>query len=473
MASSRFANTNVWYKPLAASFSTTIQPQLTRFQFSNMRISSHYYCSAVALILSSSKRYISDAFVLSSSKARNVHQQYYENNNLRCLSTAPIQGAKVDSTETAKEDNSPRGEYSTSYHAPVMWRECVEAILGTNQLSDKGVNISTPDCRGAKRNRVFVDGTLGGGGHSEALLQRLQPHDIVIGCDIDPDALDTATKRLFRYMHHDGCELPHFVPVHTNFGNLASVLPDLLHPVTQQPIRTLATDSVGSDSSRGFVDGILLDLGVSSYQIDTAERGFAFMKDGPLDMRMGGTQQTRGVTAADLCNELDVSELQRIFSAYGDERRSKTIAQAIVRHRPLSTTLQLVNAIGSVTPTFAKHKRNGLTATCARIFQSLRIVVNREDTVLEQVLTEACPMLLRRGGRLVVLSYHSMEDRATKRVMRDGSVLRVRVEHDVFGNPLGPPKPFKPVGKRLTAATEEVEANPRARSASLRTAERL
>lgn len=317
---------------------------------------------------------------------------------------------------------------------------------------------------------IFLDGTLGGGGHSNAILERLGPGDILFGCDVDPQALDTASKRLADYMDHDGTSRPHFIPVQSNFGDLVKNLPLVLHPVTKERIV-----AVGEDEDKELaigVDGMLLDLGVSSHQIDTAERGFAFMKDGPLDMRMG-MEQSGGLTAADLCNEMDGKELQRIFSVFGDEPRSKTIARAIIEHRPLSTTGDLVDAVSSVTPAFAKNKRKGRTATCARIFQSLRIVVNREDKVLEQVLAEACPTLIRKGGRLVVLSYHSMEDRATKRIMRDGTLQKVRVEKDIYGNTLGPKKPFKPVGKRRSATEEEIAANPRARSASLRVADRI
>ncbi len=370
-------------------------------------------------------------------------------------------------TTTTIENRLPN-EYSTTYHAPVMWNECIQALLECERSRSR----SDPVAKSP--TLIFVDGTLGGGGHSAALLERLQPGDILLGCDVDPNALETASQRLADYVDHDGLGKPHFIPVQSNFGDLTTKLPQVRHPVTNQPILNLNSadnEDHASISAMG-VDGILLDLGVSSHQIDTAERGFAFMKDGPLDMRMG-TEAAGGVTAADLCNELDAKELQRIFSVYGDESRAKTIANAIIQHRPLRTTQDLVKAIGTVTPVFAKNKRNGRTATCARIFQSLRIVVNQEDRVLQRVLAEGCPALIRSGGRLVVLSYHSMEDRATKRIMRDGTLERVKEEKDIYGNIKGPSKPFKPVGKRQTASEAEVEANSRARSASLRIAERL
>ncbi|KAG7363967.1 S-adenosyl-methyltransferase [Nitzschia inconspicua] len=367
--------------------------------------------------------------------------------------------------------------FATTYHAPVMVKECIDALLdcqrGRMRRQDQHQDQQQP--------LVFVDGTLGGGGHSAALLARLGPHDIVLGCDVDPNALDTATTRLSRFMNHDGTEMPLFIPVECNFGDLVTVLSTTVtHPHTQEPILKGSTNDGG-----GQVDGILLDFGVSSHQIDEPDRGFSFMKDGPLDMRMSGNhrhkqqQQQQGLSAADICNEFDETELQRIFSKYGDEPRAKTLAKAIVKHRPLSTTGQLVEAIASVTPAYAKNKRNGQTATCARIFQSLRIVVNNEDGVLERVLSEACPTVLRPGGRLVCLSYHSMEDRATKRIMRDGTLQTKRRpsswedQTDMYGNYVGPPKPFRPVGKAIKATAEEVDRNPRARSAVLRIAERL
>lgn len=363
-----------------------------------------------------------------------------------------VRSFSSDDQQTTSDEPSTTGEmetsFATKYHAPVMWRECINSMLGCKRsVRDDGEPL------------IFVDGTLGGGGHSAALLERLQPGDIVFGCDVDQEALDTASQRLAAYMTEDTSKHPIFVPVQSNFCDLVAKLQTVVHPHTQQLIL---------DKNQG-VDGILLDLGVSSHQIDTAERGFAFMKDGPLDMRMG---TNLGLTAADICNEFDEKELQRIFSKYGDEPRSKTVAKSVCNQRPLNTTGELVSAIASVTPQYHKNKRMGRTATCARVFQSLRIVVNNEDKVLEKALTEMCPSLLRSGGRLVVLSYHSMEDRATKRIMRDGTLGKVKDERDIYGNYCGTPKPFVPVVKRQQATQEEVESNTRARSATLRVAER-
>ena len=337
--------------------------------------------------------------------------------------------------------------FATNYHAPVMAVECVNALLGC-QRGEKG-----------ESPLIFVDATLGGGGHSSAILERLGPGDVLFGCDVDSDALQTASSRLSKYMRHDGTKQPLFVPVKSNFCDLATVLPRVEHPITEMPIFW------------DGVDGILMDLGVSSYQIDTPGRGFAFMKDGPLDMRMGDGS----LTAADVCNEFVEEELKRIFKVYGDEPRARKVAASIVIHRPLRTTQELVEAVAAVTPEFNRNRRLGRTATLARVFQSLRIVVNREDVVLEKALLEMCPTLIRKGGRLVVLSYHSMEDRATKRVLRDGTVKRYKLaaERDIYGNYNGVPLPWKTVGKRQKATDEEIEVNSRARSAMLRIGERM
>jgi 16S rRNA (cytosine1402-N4)-methyltransferase len=384
--------------------------------------------------------------------------------------------------EHATQTASPL-PYASSYHAPVMWKDCIQGLLGCARAKQRRKNQNCENNDGITDNEeddnqrlIFVDGTLGGGGHSEALLQQLQPGDIVLGCDVDPNALKTASKRLEAYMQPSKHK-PLFVPVQSNFCQLATVLPTIRYPTKEEE-----DDSDGKyilPFEKNCIDGILLDLGVSSHQIDTPERGFAFMKDGPLDMRMSSSNGNSfaSLTAADLCNELEESELAQIFKRYGDERsKARAIAKSIVQHRPLITTGQLQEAVSAVVPAFHKQsKRLGRTATLARVFQSLRIVVNQEDKVLQQVMEETCPALLRQGGRLVVLSYHSLEDRVTKRVMRDGTAAKQRgsPERDMYGDYIGPAKPFKPVGKFIKASEEEVAANPRARSATLRIADRL
>jgi 16S rRNA (cytosine1402-N4)-methyltransferase len=370
--------------------------------------------------------------------------------------------------------NKASSLYASTYHAPVMWQECIEALTKEGQQQQQqqhqGTAQNNPDVELQRNPRLYVDGTLGGGGHSQALLEALSAGDVVFGCDVDPDALAVARKRLSQYSLGNSQSGPWFIPVQSNFADLTPQL--LWEHAPKDKLSFVIRDELDI-----LVDGILLDLGVSSYQIDTAERGFAFMKDGPLDMRMNG--QTGHLTAADLCNELDVTELRRIFSVYGDEPRARVIAESIMERRPLSTTGDLQLAVAAVTPQFArKGRRMGRMATLARVFQSLRIVVNHEDTVLERALTRMAPDLLNPGGRLAVLSYHSMEDRATKRVMRDGTVSkreanRNNEQKDLYGNYVGAPKPFRVVGKAQKASEAEVALNARARSATLRVAERV
>lgn len=384
-------------------------------------------------------------------------QQHHQNHLIRPASystTTTLLNAGKKRRKQIVEESSSTGEtevvtaeFASEYHAPVMWRECINSLLACGRGDDNAP-------------LQFVDATLGGGGHSLALLQKLSPGDVVFGCDVDTEALATASTRLKEYMHHDGTEKALFVPVQSNFCNLATAVPQVTYPDTEEPIAT-----------GGVIDGILMDLGVSSHQINTAERGFAFLKDGPLDMRMNSKA---GITAADILNEFGVDEIRRILKQYGDEPRAKSISLSIVDRRPLSTTKDLVEAVAAVVPEFArKGRRMGRTATLARVFQALRIVVNQEDKVLTQALMEMCPALIKPGGRLVVLSYHSMEDRATKRVMRDGTTgRRPDDKRDVYGNYIGTPRPWKTLGKPQKATDEEVELNSRARSATLRVAER-
>ena len=355
--------------------------------------------------------------------------------------------------------------FATDYHAPVMWRECVAALLQTTEddldnrhhhqqpsVAEEDGSVQPPQ---PQQPRIFIDGTLGGGGHSQALLQHLRHGDVVYGCDVDSEALRTAGERLGEYMDDSCPHLPRFVPVAGNFGHLHE------NPVLQ------------SASLTGRVDGILLDLGVSSHQIDTPSRGFTFQGDGPLDMRMDPASTP--LRASDVCNEFDEGQLAQLFWRHSDEPKARKIAKAIVERRPLQTTSDLQAAVASVTPAFCKEsRRNGRTATTARVFQALRIAVNREDTVLERALTVMAPTLLKPGGRLVVLSYHSLEDRAAKRVMRDGGVTAAarHRERDVYGNDVTI-RPFRPLGKARKASSEEVTVNPRARSAVLRVGERL
>ena len=285
-------------------------------------------------------------------------------------------------------------------------------------------------------------------------------------------ALETASCRLREYIDQGM-----FIPHRTNFKDLGS---------------SLLSVKEYKDAG-GAADGLLMDLGVSSYQIDSADRGFSFSKDGPLDMRMDNSRDDQ-LTAADICNEYGESGIIDILRTFADEStpRARKIAKSIIDNRPLTTTTDLVNAVAAVTPAFAKNSRRmGRTATLARVFQAMRMIVNEEDSSLTEALAIAAPSIVRPGGRLAVLTYHSLEDRATKRVMKDGHgpwlstaginvsplldkrARRTVVEKDVYGNEVGPPKPWKMIGKPQKATEAEVEANGRARSATLRVAERL
>lgn len=425
-------------------------------------------------------------------------------------------------TSSSDTPDSVKQEYASTYHAPVMYKECIDALLKRSHnvlekkekysKKSKANNNKVPEASNgseiaSNHPKIFIDGTLGGGGHSQCLLESLSPGDVLIGCDVDPSALATASMRLKDYIIDKGDNTKTvknsiFIPVRSNFRDLEENIRNLKHPVTGALL-------LEEDGQFTGVDGILLDLGISSHQIDNAERGFAFMKDGPLDMRMSGgdwrdhvsnkqlmnsefqfvqnnsnNSKPHGFTAADICNNYSEQEMIQILREYGDEPRAKQIARAIVESRPLSTTGDLKEAVAKVTPEFAKKgRRMGRTATLARVFQALRIVVNDEDKVLRDALEVMAPNVLKKGGRLVVLTYHSMEDRAVKRVMRDGSVEISKngrsIQKDIFGNEIVvdsdgfSTKPFKPLGKKQKASEDEVEINSRARSATLRVAERL
>jgi 16S rRNA (cytosine1402-N4)-methyltransferase len=277
-----------------------------------------------------------------------------------------------------------------------------------------------------------VDATLGGGGHARALLDALGPDARLLGVDRDPDALDVARERLA-----DERAAGRFRAVRGTFGDLRSLL---------------ETEDVLP------IDGLLLDLGVSSHQIDDPERGFSFQEEGPLDMRMG----RRGSSAGRIVNDWPERDLREVFRAYGEERRAGAVAHAVVETRPLDTTHDLADAVRSVVPPPEETK------TLARVFQALRIAVNAEIEELEAVL-EQSPDLVRTGGRIAVISYHSLEDRRVKRFLRYGN-FEGEPRRDLYGNLVAPWRetPREPI----EASEAEVEANPRARSARLRVAER-
>jgi 16S rRNA (cytosine1402-N4)-methyltransferase len=285
---------------------------------------------------------------------------------------------------------------------------------------------------------VLVDATLGLGGHTEAVL-RACPLAHVVGLDRDPHALEHAGARLADYAARVSL-------VHAVYDELPQVLQRLGH---------------------ARVQGVLFDLGLSSMQIDVRERGFSYAKDAPLDMRM---DPTGGRTAADVLNTYPVDQLARVLKVYGEERFARRIAQRIVREReqqPFDTSARLVEVVAAAIP--AAARRTGHPAK--RIFQALRIEVNDEITVLRRALPAAVDALAV-GGRVVVMSYHSLEDRLTKQVL--GELSRSSAPPDL---PVVPPE-HQPQLRLLTrgaeqADDEQIRANPRAASVRLRAAERI
>lgn len=276
---------------------------------------------------------------------------------------------------------------------------------------------------------TYVDVTMGGGGHTRAILERLSSKGHLYSFDQDPDAEQNAPDD------------PRFTFIRSNFRYLKNFM--RYHGVNQ-------------------VDGILGDLGVSSHHLDDASRGFAFRFDAPLDMRMN----TRaGLTAADLLADYSEEQIARVFSLYGELKQARRIAAAIVKTRqtnPIKTTGDLQTAVAPFISKKAEKKE------LAQVFQSLRIEINREMQTLEQMLLQAVG-LLAPDGRLVVMTYHSLEDRIVKNIIKSGNPEGV-VKQDFYGRILAPLKAVN--NKVITASEEEIEANPRARSAKLRIAQR-
>lgn len=278
----------------------------------------------------------------------------------------------------------------------------------------------------AKPGACIVDGTVGGGGHAEAFLQRIGSEGIYVAIDRDLQTLERAKKRLQKYEKQI-----HFV--HDVFSNVSSILQRL---------------------KIERVDGVLVDLGVSSFQLDEAERGFSFARSGPLDMRMDASDED-SLKASDVVNENSEEELIEFFQKFGEERFSRRIARAIVifrREQPFLYTKDLADVIDrAVPPQFKKQASRIHPAT--RVFQALRIVVNGELDHLEKFLNSDFSFL-KQGGRLQVISFHSLEDRIAKWRLREREDFRVLTK------------------KPIEASEEEVAVNPRSRSAKLRVAER-
>lgn len=287
-------------------------------------------------------------------------------------------------------------------------------------------------------NGIYIDGTFGRGGHAAALLERLGKDGRLLVFEKDPRAVEFAE-------HHYG-EESRLMMRHGSFVNLEKVVSEL--------------------DWQGKVSGILFDLGVSSPQLDDPRRGFSFQKDGPLDMRM---DPGAGMSAAEWLRDAAEEEIADVLWRYGEERFSRRIARAIVRRRersPLTTTGELVAVIRSAMP-----RRDGHKHPATRSFQAIRIYVNRELEELETVLPMAVKALAP-GGRLVIISFHSLEDRLVKRFVRDQH-RGPQLPPDLPVVPQAWTPLLKPVGKPVRATDEEIALNPRARSAILRAAERL
>ncbi|MDG1777685.1 MAG: 16S rRNA (cytosine(1402)-N(4))-methyltransferase RsmH [Crocinitomicaceae bacterium] len=297
-----------------------------------------------------------------------------------------------------------------SYHVPVMLPECIDAL----NINPSG---------------VYVDVTFGGGSHSRAIFEKLAPEGMLIAFDQDQDAKKNAW------------EAPNFKFVAANFAYISNHL------------RLLGIKKV---------DGILADLGVSSHQFDEQERGFSIRGEALLDMRMN---QNGELSAEEIINEYTEEELLRIFRSYGEISNARKLVNTIESARcskRIKTTGELLQAIERCAP---KHKEHRYFA---QVFQAIRIEANDEMKVLEDFLLQ-CEDVMKPGGRLVVMSYHSLEDRLVKNYMKRGS-LSGKIEKDFFGNVL---KPFTEIVRHpITASEEELERNNRARSAKLRIAER-
>ena len=310
----------------------------------------------------------------------------------------------------------------SDYHTPVMLDESISAL------------VSNP-------SGTYADATFGGGGHTAELLSRLNEDGHVIAFDRDSDAIDNRIDD------------PRLTLVRADFRFIHNFVLDLAHKTGDK--------ALGAKLSGGL-DGILADLGVSSHQFDTAERGFSFRYDAPLDMRMN---REGGKTAADVVNEYSQEDLERLLRIYGEVDNASKVAQLIVSARDkrgISTTGELDEAIRPALPKFAEHK------FLAKVYQALRIEVNHEMRSLEKFL-EGAADTLRPGGRLVVITYHSLEDRMVKNFIKTGRADG-KEEKDVFGNIHAPLKAVN--RKPILPQESEIASNTRARSAKLRIAEK-
>ena len=306
-------------------------------------------------------------------------------------------------------------------HVSVLLNECIE-----------GLNI--------KDNGIYVDGTLGGGGHSSEILKKLSDKGLLIGIDQDRDALKAASARLQNYKN--------VKYVHNNFYNVDSILNEL-----------------GIEK----IDGMLMDLGVSSYQLDTGDRGFSYMQDAPLDMRMN---RDNSLSAYEVVNNYDEEELYRIIRDYGEEKFAKRIARFIVEKREeknIETTLELVEIIKAAIP--AKARREG-PHPAKRTFQAIRIEVNSELSILNKAIEDGVNRL-NKGGRMAIITFHSLEDRIVKLKFKElATACTCPKEFPICI--CGVKAKVKIISRKaIEPSKEEVDENPRSRSAKLRVIERI
>jgi len=278
---------------------------------------------------------------------------------------------------------------------------------------------------------IYIDATLGGGGHAAEILSRLNKNGRLIGIDQDDEALAAARSNI-------GTD-PRFSTIKGNFGYLSRLVPPELH---------------------GKISGILLDLGVSTHQIKESERGFSFQKDGPLDMRMGNL---RGLTAYQIVNNYSYEDLRDVIFHYGEEKLSRQIADAIINERPIETTMQLRKVIESVV-----HGPHQIKSV-ARVFQGIRIAVNGELDMLRAVLEQGLK-IMEIGGRFVAISYHSLEDRIVKRFFKAGNHTG-QVKKDFYGHEISPIRSLS--SGIIRPSEDEIEKNSAARSAKMRVAEKI
>ena len=309
---------------------------------------------------------------------------------------------------------------SQHIHSSVLYHECLEALA----IGSEG---------------IYIDATFGRGGHSRGILNALNTSGQLIAFDRDPSAIE--------YARHHFSE-PNFTIIHSEFAAMADVSE--------------------IQDYHGKVDGILMDLGVSSPQLDEAERGFSFMRDGPLDMRM---DTSKGVTAAQWLATADEQDISQVIKEFGEEKFGKRIAHAIVQtrtHTPITHTLQLAQIVTDAMPVKDKHKH-----PATRTFQAIRMYLNSE---LEQVREglKAAVAMLKPGGRLAVISFHSLEDRLVKRFMKEQSKGKnVPANLPITQAEIDADKVLRLVGRAIKASEEELAHNTRSRSAVLRIAEKL